>query len=490
MRNVFGSPTAKAVGHPTHCLRGRIAIQFLAACSRSEAGGAAGGMPPAIGLGGTAMRVEPGLLLVVAMSAAAWAQNATIEIKAVKLNPTCAGGARDGLPCGLPRDCPGAGVCGGDIQPTNSLSVASNDRIVAEIYASNWASEDLLRAYQLGIPSTFASGPCGDVSVVRGGRFCADDSACADVIGGACVEGLCTPADPRAGGAVIDTSRSDYAFFGLDAFAVIDFGDPNRLFFASALFSSSDSIRYLGSPVYLATIALEVGAQTSAQVNIALAPPPDTLLGNGSNQFITPLELSALTLIADGGECCGIIVDGDPTDCSIDARQLSEPDGAGAVIVESVRVKFDCPDATSVAVPEDWSAREVRPGTPISVDSVAVDPVDQSWVTVHFSRALTDKRWTCVSYNVTGTEACFGILPGDVNQDSLSRQETDLPAMVDCMTQPGNCTLRECDTDRSGACTPADLLRIADILGGGGVFTPPGDQTGILDMNNLPISCP
>lgn len=433
------------------------------------------------------------------LASSALAQNATIELKAVRKNGFCTGGTRNGQICNLPGDCPGGTCGGGFVDPVSSLSVAPNDRIVADVFARDWSGAgDRVRAYQLIVPDSFPGSIRGDVSIYEGPRFCTNNASCGDLGPSTCVGGVCTNVDARAGAVAVTSTRVDYVFFALSWFGILDLSSTNEVRFGFTLVSSADAVTYLGSPAYLGTVVFKVGPQMCGNATISLLPPPDSALFNTNEQSILPLDLPGLTLIGpDASRCsCDDVVDSDPPDCTIDARQTVNPDGTGAVTVNSIRLRMDCPDATSIACTNalDCSdilmVREFRPGgVAPAVTSIVVDPADRSWVTVNFSRALAAKKWTCTVYT-SGTQTCLGLLAGDVDQDSLSKKETDLAALVNCMKQPGTCTLRECDTDRTGACTPADLLRVSDILAGGGAYAPASDGTGILDSNSQPIACP
>lgn len=98
------------------------------------------------------------------------AQATTFSIKAVKHNPVCTSGLV-GRPCFVAADCDmGAepGACGGDITPTNTLTVTEGDIIVTEVYLSDWSPKgERARVYQLEIDrfSFFNDGEGGVVPV-------------------------------------------------------------------------------------------------------------------------------------------------------------------------------------------------------------------------------------------------------------------------------------------------------------------------------------
>ncbi len=63
-------------------------------------------------------------------------------------------------------------------------------------------------------------------------------------------------------------------------------------------------------------------------------------------------------------------------------------------------------------------------------------------------------------------------------------QVLDLRRMTDVCLPLGTCDPLECDADRSGRCTPRDLLRVADLLNGAAMYD-------VWELENvLPCSSP
>jgi hypothetical protein len=77
--------------------------------------------------------------------------------------------------------------------------------------------------------------------------------------------------------------------------------------------------------------------------------------------------------------------------------------------------------------------------------------------------------WTCVYHIPTGTQACLGFLPGDVDGDGVV-EATDVTNLADCLTGAAHCELHQCDIDRSGVCDSWDILREIDLLNGAESF--------------------
>lgn len=238
----------------------------------------------------------------------AFAQNATIAIKAVKLNPTCIGGLRDALPCVLAPDCPG-GVCGGDITPTDTLTVHPLDVIVVDVLALDYSpAGERLIAYQFETQNSFAGSLGGGVSLLEFPRGCETASDCAFVDRFAvCLDHTCVasfPLDPHAGSADIDSRRFDFVFFTRSSFVVVDLSTFGARFLG-ALSQRSDSRVYPGSPRYLGTVAYLVGPEMRGTAEIHVEPVPGSVLLERDGSFILPLDLPPLTLTRAPDPICG-----------------------------------------------------------------------------------------------------------------------------------------------------------------------------------------
>jgi len=160
----------------------------------------------------------------------------------------------------------------------------------------------------------------------------------------------------------------------------------------------------------------------------------------------------------------------DPPNCAIDARQPSLPNGSNPAGWDSISFTFnvDC-NLTGIA-PSSFSVRQEPAGLPIAVANV--QPVGDV-VTVRLSRAISLQTWTCVKYNATGEEVCLGYLPADVNADRTAGP-VDILAVINNLNgqvQPPY-PIWQCDSDRSGLCAPADILRVIDLLNGADTYDP------------------
>ena len=76
---------------------------------------------------------------------------------------------------------------------------------------------------------------------------------------------------------------------------------------------------------------------------------------------------------------------------------------------------------------------------------------------------------TALTYTGGPWTAYFTALPGEVNASGTT-DVNDLNALIDCLMNPGTCDSWQCDIDRQGNCTAADLERLVDVLNGAGAY--------------------
>lgn len=168
---------------------------------------------------------------------------------------------------------------------------------------------------------------------------------------------------------------------------------------------------------------------------------------------VTLLDPSAPTIVASAPEAC-----------SVDARQPADPDGFIATDWwTSVVLTFD--GSTAGMMPEDFTAETDQGGVAVPVDEVV--PVGDT-VKVRFGEVIPAGEWTCLYHLASASEVCLGSLPGDVDGDRLT-DEVDASSLMDCL-EAGGCDARECDIDRQGICTTADVTRWVDLVNGAGTY--------------------
>ena len=165
--------------------------------------------------------------------------------------------------------------------------------------------------------------------------------------------------------------------------------------------------------------------------------------------------------IACGAETCSGINNSNPANCSIDARQPTEPDGTGVYGWDGIELIFDA--AVGGLTPASFT---IDP-------PVTITAVDTSGLTARltFNAPIPPGQWTCITHNDSGAQVCLGYAPGDADGDGTVLA-ADIVTLVDCISGAVTCELWECDLDQSGKCGAADLLRGIDLLGGSEMFTP------------------
>lgn len=156
----------------------------------------------------------------------------------------------------------------------------------------------------------------------------------------------------------------------------------------------------------------------------------------------------------------------------IDARQphpLDDP--AVWQGYESIDLTFNAP-LNEALTAEDIAVTEVG-GDGIPPNVIDVLPVDDRTYRITFDEPLEPAAWTRIEVpeiDQSRGSVCIGSLPGDVNGDRFSNV-ADLISLVDSLrgaTAP--LALHQCDIDRSGVCTPADLVTLINLLTGARAF--------------------
>lgn len=194
-----------------------------------------------------------------------------------------------------------------------------------------------------------------------------------------------------------------------------------------------------------------------------------------SQQRRLDCELAGSSFRGAGAACgsvpCLEIIAIEPANCDIDPAQPSPPDGSVVEGLQSLVVTFSA-DATGLLM-EDL-AIEIQPGG-VTAPTITGVMVSGDQVTVDLDMPIPAGQWTCVTHVASGTKACVALLPGDVDGDAVS-VTADVDAILADLATPA-LPLRRCDVDRSGACSPLDLLREIDLLQGAEQYDPWLDKT-------------
>lgn len=184
----------------------------------------------------------------------------------------------------------------------------------------------------------------------------------------------------------------------------------------------------------------------------------------------------------DCGDCCGngvcdcdevyrscssdcdanlpLIVGTVPPNCAIDPRRSTIPGDTDPVGWDTIILGFD--SVASAVLLSDFEVFEPgQAGSPIcgmhqfnTMMSIQLCPRD------------TVKKWICLRYIPMDQLFCFGHLPGDVNGNRVSSMP-DLSDLMACVNGDVQCSLWQCDIDRSGECLPQDILDVIDLFNGG-----------------------
>ncbi len=388
--------------------------------------------------------------IAACLGATAGAQTATVSLEAVQINEK-------------------------DIPPTGSVEVNPGDTITAELHASDWSvSGDALRAYQIAIGvDSITGGDSGSITPLgwdnpRTDLLCTTDADCSDGLTCFFDDGrprICAgPDHDPAQGAFIDETRTDFIFFDKSAFGGVD---VINFRYAQTLAQPADCVMYDGSPRYCGTLVLEASGDALGTFTIPV-PALNTWLSRCDVPLspIEPLTREPLTItVTPAG---WQVVDSDPPNCAIDARQPTPPDGDPEQGWKSIALRLGAVDTSYVTL-TGFSIREDPVSTePIEPAYLSPNDPDIGWTTVHFSRPVAAGRWTCISFvQAPEQEVCLGSLPTDVDGNTMGHPE-DVQTLIDQINGLLDPPLeeRQCDIDRSGQCGPSDILRVIDLLGG------------------------
>ncbi len=401
-------------------------------------------------------------------------------------------------------------INGGSIAPSGLIEVSPGDTIDTEFYASDWSpSGERLRAFQASIRrSSFSNGTRGTVLPLGWDRPAKseDDLCCSCDPPDICPAeypvcdptGFCvgTTFDPTTG-MLLDQNHPDWVFTcGLSPCSAIPAVDYSGALmrFAGTLISPGDAALYVSPPKYCGTLNLQVSDDACGDFVFDILPPTNSTLTDEFSQLILPLVTEGLvvrvtSLGADPGQCsCGSIVESDPPNCTIDARQPTEPDGSNPQTWNSITLTFDCDDTATITDVANFAVTQNPPfgGNP----GISGFVPSGNQLTINFDGSFNEQKWTCVQFDPAGggDKVCFGVSPGDVDGSLLS-ELVDITAMVSCLNAPGSCTVYQCDSDRSSACASRDILREIDMLTGADTY-PVYLGEGIVTTGGDPIPCP
>ncbi len=343
-------------------------------------------------------------------------------------NDLCVGGTNPGAVCSSASDC--LGVCQGGL----------DDGSVC------WSGVQCLGVCQGGVnDGRYCTAPSQCPGVCQGGSRdglgCSSPNDCPD---GSCTGGNCTGGNCNGGNCTGQESGYHYL---------------NGTSMATPMVSGVAALMKSYNP---ALTAREIWDILTCTADDRGATGWDQLYGHGRvNAHQAVVAAASVPRI-----CTGSL----PND-AIDARQPRTPDDPADQGWSWVDLDFI--GDTSALTPADFTVtQEGVVGAPpfALVVKPSPPPLDGS-VRVILSRAITPKAWTTVTHTASGTSISLGFLPGDSDGNGIA-EEIDLQVLFDALNGVSDPPIWTIDIDRSGKLAPADILRLIDLLNGGGPYEP------------------
>lgn len=329
-------------------------------------------------------------------------------------------------------------------QGVSRATVSPGDLLVAKIYIRDWSSKgDRLGAYQAELlPGGFESGKAGTIRPV----------AYAETT-------LSGNANPR--NAFIDSTDPGFVHHGLQVFPAVPSNsvDPSYRWMSIVVPNEGPISRQNGTKYYCGTLNLVVSDDAEGTFTIDFKNGNDfcTLLTPNS-EMIDGYELEPLVLDVrpkgSSGETRCWISRTTPTSGSIDARATSSPNAKGWSQFE---LRMSC-DASSL----DRSAFKVTDdtGNPPSIKRVKASG---KTITLELSRPIAANTWTSITHKESGTEARFGRIQGDVNNDGFL-DAADLSGLISVWDQEKGVSTDSGDIDANGTTDAQDLIRVLSLI--------------------------
>ncbi len=174
------------------------------------------------------------------------------------------------------------------------------------------------------------------------------------------------------------------------------------------------------------------------------------------------------------GNCIPAIINSNPPNCAIDARQPHLPANAATLQGwKTFELIFSCGAAGTTVT--DFAVAVEPDATPPSIVQATVSV---NTVTLTLNRPIDPRAWTCFTHTETSNRICFGALPADANA-TRTADTVDVQTMLDNLADvlPARLQPWQCDLDHSAQCSPADVLTAVDLFNGAGEFIPWLDET-------------
>jgi hypothetical protein len=383
---------------------------------------------------------------------------------------------------------------GAAIAHTSEIVAAPGDTIEAELFISGWAVDfpNGLRLYNALVKGRAGARSGSNGFVLPEGWhapldpvFCTTDEECSFDPTFKCLSGFCRGLNHNPlQGAFVTQQRPDFIFATGGAIFGVSTSSPDFLYFGV---QKEGGVLDTGQPVYVGTLVLVVGESACGSFRFAFDTCFDaTIVQSPSDVAKIP---SVVPLVIQLPECPATPIASVPANCMRDARMPHLPGQPLELLTpDAIDLAFNASPAG--LTPASFRTRRVPPGVVPTVAGVQV--VSGNSLHVTLSDSIPPGAWTCLEHRASGREVCLASLPADVNLDNVIStvdiqdfQERPFLPVEDPNYEPGPPSgptddllewmetrlerdLLRCDIDRSGLCTPVDILTAMDLFNGSG----------------------
>lgn len=349
----------------------------------------------------------------------------------------------------------GADVCNLSLQFYPPTSPAGEAQLMALEAAVNYA-------VQQDVVVVAAAGNGPHCSLV--GFPCSDNNLCFMLGAGTCVQEMAFPAKYPAVIAVSSTDQDDQLVSTSNFGPEVDVSAPGKSIFSTTI--APQNFRYLtgtsmASPHVAGVASLVkslVPGLTAPEIRTVLETSVDDLGAPGWDPFFGWGRLNAARALAQFYE----VVDSDPADGAIDARQPSEPDGSAVAGWSMVGATFNL--NPMILTLGDFEVTVDPAGAVVGITAIDVAGLT---LTFHLDSPIPPVAWTTITHSTSGSGVTVGFLPGDVDGNGRS-EALDVAALGSALDElpGGGHTIHATDIDRSGIVDGEDLIRLLDLLNG------------------------
>jgi hypothetical protein len=204
------------------------------------------------------------------------------------------------------------------------------------------------------------------------------------------------------------------------------------------------------------------GVHTICWVPIGGHPAAGTTFGQPGG--LLPFDVDEFQCLDVGvGGGLLVIVESEPPNGSVAAGYVIDPETG--LPIGGDRVELEMAGDIGALVSDDFEVLSSAEEPPV-INDVAVDGTT---VSLQFDEPLPLGHCTLIRHLASGTQVRLKALPGDINGD----EQTNTADLLDLIDHLGGhldppLELHQCDVNRSGACTPVDILAQIDLFNGAG----------------------